>query len=405
MLHLLLSSPNSCVCFSNQYQADLPIWRALKSRCPIAASPSDADLFLVPFLYGSGATLKWGEYWRYSMRAQIDAIQRNATRLLHRLPHLSAETAARHVLLFTIDVEFVDLHKIAPPLLRQALVVHLGDDHVPCRAKFQLSTRPLDASISVPYRVSQWCPLGFPPPIRPKTRLLLANINPNRHATRGILAGHLRERAKALGIESRVLFPSDIREASSGSALDAARPHRGKSIGIGTQENGENSGSSIGGENRIPEGMLGPREAAEAALASTFTCALRETRRGFTARLWFSIAHGCIPVRYDGFHRNLTSNQTAYPFADRVDWSRMVVKAPDTANGTLLDMLLEMPQATVESRLRYLRRVRSMLMYADLTDSSGAGSTSNLATSPPHVKWPQDPPQLLIEQLEKRLLR
>ena len=338
------------------------------------------------------------------MRAQIDAIQRNATRLLHRLPHLSAETAARHVLLFTIDVEFVDLHKIAPPLLRQALVVHLGDDHVPCRAKFQLSTRPLDASISVPYRVSQWCPLGFPPPIRPKTRLLLANINPNRHATRGILAGHLRERAKALGIESRVLFPSDIREASSGSALDAARPHRGKSIGIGTQENGENSGSSIGGENRIPEGMLGPREAAEAALASTFCLCPTGDSKGFTARLWFSIAHGCIPVRYDGFHRNLTSNQTAYPFADRVDWSRMVVKAPDTANGTLLDMLLEMPQAAVESRLRYLRRVRSMLMYADLTDSSGAEhfESRNFAAT---REMAADPPQLLIEQLEKRLLR
>jgi hypothetical protein len=48
-----------------QYTADLPIWRALRS-CPQAADAATADIFVVPFLFGSATTLKWGEYRRWS---------------------------------------------------------------------------------------------------------------------------------------------------------------------------------------------------------------------------------------------------------------------------------------------------------------------------------------------------
>jgi uncharacterized membrane protein YgcG len=407
-------------------------------------------MFLIPFPFGSGATLKWGEYWRYTMRVHIDSLKRNATEILHRLSHLRVETAARHVLLFTVDVEFVDL-RIGPPLLREALVVHLGDDHVPCRAKHQSFTPPLVRSLAVPLRVSQWCPLGFPPPERTRTRLLLANINPSRHATRGILAKLLQDRARALGVEAQLLFPSGIREVAAAAASGGGG---GSSKGGGSGSGGSGGSGESGGGGSSSTGisssssstynsnstnsnssnstnMLGPREAAEAALASTFCLCPTGDSKGFTARFWFSIAHGCIPVRFDGFGRRLRRNETAYPFAHRIDWARIVVEATDVADGKLLDQLLAMPQAEVEARRRYLREVRPMLMYGQYSDwpalrpaasgrggSGGGGggggaaasataatttSTSRAAGSGLHQRL--DPPHLLIEQLERRFLR
>ena len=120
--------------------------------------------------------------------------------------------------------------------------------------------------------------------------------------------------------------------------------------------------------------------------------------RSFTARFYFSIAHNCIPVRYDGWHRGLQpapmprhkhapsavptasatavptvelegngttatpssaratastlrqlSTQTAYPFVHRIEWGMVVYHAPDDSNGTLLDALLSMPQEEVRA--------------------------------------------------------
>ena len=271
---------------NRQYQADVLLWRALTRRCPRAASPQHADIFLIPFLYGSGNTIMWGEYWRYSMRAQIASLRQNSTLLLQSLPHLSQHTAHRHVMLFTVDVDFTDptIRGLAPSLLADSTVVHLGDDHVPNRARYQTRTRPHKQDLTVPYRVSQWCPLGFPPPLRRKTRLLLVNVNPGRHATRGILAAALKQRAAELGVASRVLFPSDLigkpatvdeelvsglRGLRGGETEEAATA---PSAAMSSSKSGSssNSSSSGGSAHLVASGMLGPREAAVAALSSTF---------------------------------------------------------------------------------------------------------------------------------------
>ena len=52
--------------------------------------------------------------------------------------------------------------------------------------------------------------------------------------------------------------------------------------------------------------MLNPAEAADVARASTLR--LRHRRRQkFTARFYFSLAAGCLPVFVDYWTRNLTS--------------------------------------------------------------------------------------------------
>ena len=122
------------------------------------------------------------------------------------------------------------------------------------------------------------------------------------------------------------------------------------------------------------------------------------------ARFFFSIAHGCIPVRYDGWRRHLRPLDAptpptptgmgaggagaAYPFAHRIDWRRLVVEAPDSADGALLDALLAMPPEEVEGRRAYLRRVTPWLLYG--------------GDAPRHG---DDAAQLLIEQLERRYVR
>ena len=423
---------------NRQYQADLVVWRALMDRCPRATSPQHADVFVIPYLYGSSGSQLWGEYFRAAMRQQLASLRKNGTQLLHQLPHLNAKTAARHVLLMTLDVEFADptFQGAAPPLLANALLVHLGDDHVPNRAKLQARTKPLRQALTVPIRVSQWCPLGFPPPERPKQRLLLANINPGRHKTRAVLAAALMKRARDLGVESRVLFPQG---STSGSGGGSGSGRGSGSTGGSGSISGSTGGSGSGATNATHSSMLAPREAAEAALSSCFCLCPTGDSKGFTARFYFAIAHRCIPVRYDGFHRRLLPpprpasssrsdsppgtnaehaaaserHHTAYPFSHRIDWSRVVYEAPDHSNGTLLDALLSVPHAEVEARLDYLRHVAPMLMYHGSHYAEGSGETDGGSyaggrsgkSRTAGVPWtPLDPPQLLIEQLELKFI-
>lgn len=252
-----------------QYSADLPIWRALRA-CP-SASAEEADIFLVPFLFSSSATLKWGEYWGWTMRQQIAGIRQNGSDIMPRLSHLNARSARRHVLLWTMDVEFVGgfdgeplpgLDSGTQAWLAEATIVHLGDDEIPARSSHNPHVRPLRNGLTVPYRVSQWCPLGFPLLPQRKMHLLFANVNPSRHATRGLLASSLLERARELGVESRLMFaPANTTAASAATSSP----------------------------------MLSPREAAEHALISTFCLCPTGDSKGFTARFYFSIAVSLLP--------------------------------------------------------------------------------------------------------------
>jgi len=110
---------------------------------------------------------------------------------------------------------------------------------------------------------------------------------------------------------------------------------------------------------------LTPPAAAALALNATFCLCPTGDARGFTARFYFSLALGCIPVRLDGWNRTAP---VTFPYADRIAWDKIVVHVPTTAHGihTLLARLADMSAAEIVDRRRELRRVAGMLTYSEL---------------------------------------
>ena len=348
---------------NRQYSADVLIWQALLRACSVTEDPNSAQVLVVPFLFGTASTLDWGMKWpRKSLASRLELIKRNGIKLLSRLSYLNASSAARHLVIWTTDVQFIDAHLVSGtlPWLQDATFIHLGDDLVPARAQARRSIlQPLRNSITVPYRIRHWCPFGFPPPARRKQHLLLANINPGRHVSRARLVVGLKRRAIELGIEDQVLLPSLV---DMGHAANATAPN--SSISLST--------------------MMSPLVAAERALESNFCLCPTGDSKGFTSRFYFSIVHGCLPVRYDGWRRQLNATvAVAYPFTHRIDWARFVVEAPDNADDQLLDMLLAMPADEVRRRLEYMQSIAPLLIY---TEDGSVGGAANA----------------LIEQLERR---
>ena len=67
---------------ARQYTADVPIRNALLNRCRIIANPDEADIFLVPYLYGVSSTITWGKYWHFSEREAIKNLRTKGMKLL-----------------------------------------------------------------------------------------------------------------------------------------------------------------------------------------------------------------------------------------------------------------------------------------------------------------------------------
>ena len=248
------------------------------------------------------------------------------------LPHLNNATASRHVILFTCDSHFVliELH----PLLKESLIVHLGDDAFassPTMHNYvglQRAKNLLRNAVVVPYRVSQWLPFGFMPPVIGLRALLVSmNVNVARHPIRKSIAAQLVADAERLNLTSkRVLVSSK---------------------------------------------MLGPKEAALVALNSTFCVCPTGDSKGFTARFYFVMMHGCVPVRLDGWRRNVTRAPPTYPFPTLIDWSKIVIDmaVEKLEPQGLLSRLLHMSPQEVAERQRLLRHSLHWLTY-DLKNHS-----------------------------------
>jgi hypothetical protein len=122
-----------------------------------------------------------------------------------------------------------------------------------------------------------------------------------------------------------------------------------------------------------------------AALESSFCLCPTGDSKGFTSRFFFSIAHDCIPVRVDGWQRELPFAAIAYPFAHLVDWRKVVVNVPlDDAHG-LLEWLRDMPANELRERRLALRHAAPMLLY-----SGGEHETPPPAEQPrarAHADW------------------
>ena len=120
--------------------------------------------------------------------------------------------------------------------------------------------------------------------------------------------------------------------------------------------------------------MMGPAEAARIALSSAFCLCPTGDSKGFTARFYFVLLHGCLPVRVDGYNRSAVQVPPAYPFQQLIDWSKIVTDIQADALPELMKTLLEMPPHEIE-RKAYVRRIAHWLTYDErptLTDAASA---------------------------------
>lgn len=314
---------------TRQYTSEVPIYQRLVSTCPLVTDPENADLFLVPFYFGYMMTLGWGVHAKSAPGERRDTLRSDHRKMMgsaiavrHALPYLNNQTAARHVFLFTCDSQFVniDLH----PLLRHSLVVHLGDDEFagdPRVRGSKLKRLHLPNGLIVPYRVSHWMPFGFSPltAAGPRRVLLSMNVNIERHLIRKQIVSHVRAAA------ARMDIPGDRLVLASS--------------------------------------MMSPPEAVELVRSSTFCLCPTGDSKGFTARFYFTLLHGCLPVRVDGWARNTTATPATYPFAQLINWDRIVIDVPPDRLDTLLPRLARMPASELEDRQNYLRHVAHWLLF------------------------------------------
>ena len=108
--------------------------------------------------------------------------------------------------------------------------------------------------------------------------------------------------------------------------------------------------------------------------------------KGLTARLFYSILHGCIPVRVDSHNRKQTIHTRAFraspqfdeparrrefaaPFQSLIEWAAVVVDVNHTEPQGLLRMLDSIPKRDVRRRQRYMANV-SRLLLVDGADSA-----------------------------------
>ena len=109
--------------------------------------------------------------------------------------------------------------------------------------------------------------------------------------------------------------------------------------------------------------------------SSVFCLAIAGDAPSFTARLYFSLARGCIPVYLEpmGGYTFLEGEpeEPDFPFANLIDWQRIVVmlnktiaviSSSEPSYDGLVERLIELePQAA--SVRRYLRRVAHWLLF------------------------------------------
>lgn len=112
--------------------------------------------------------------------------------------------------------------------------------------------------------------------------------------------------------------------------------------------------------------MLPVVSAAGVALRSTFCLCPTGDSKGFTARLYFSVIHNCIPVWIDCFRRSLGWQDITFPFPHAIDWRRVVLVSSvgEALDGKLLTRLVDMRQSGVaDVWLRYIRRISHYLVF------------------------------------------
>ena len=267
-----------------QYSSEVPIVMRMLQAFRVVDKAEEADAFLVPFPIGLWQVAGWVFRRSTKFNALLDALPT-------RLPHLTEATAARHIFLDAVDSFHLAIGAVLP-MAPRAIVIHLGDDlwnrshasparHTHSRAIVRRGTR-FNRSVVVPYR--SVLPAG-PVPAREHSRewLLFGAFDMRRHPRRGLLTRSLLEQA-------------------------AAQPRLAGRVRVGTLD-----------------GVGSLAEASAMASRSTFCLCASGDAPSFTQRFYFSILHGCIPVRVDLYFRAPDDPGLALPFPSLIEWERIII--------------------------------------------------------------------------------
>jgi hypothetical protein len=368
-----------------EYSAEVPILQRLLRSCPHRTTdPAAADMFVVPYYFGLAATLGWKVSDRY-FGSGARAMHKNMTlyakkHLWRELRHLNPQTASRHVFFFTADLEWCCpfSHRVGLSLLGtdasdkwadnttgRVILVNLGDDQIvnvrPMRPRVLSLSKAIKHNqtfwpvrvtngLVVPFRVSQWVDDRAWRTWRPEAQRryrLFSNVDVKRSTMRGEVLRMINRSAHKAGASSSLYLAT-----------------------------------MLWGQRMAP-----PAEAQRLALESDFCFCPTGDAKGFTARFYFSLLLGCLPVRVDGWephwepgrlHSGQLKMNTTWPFQHLVDWRRLVVEVPWHGRSlrsryALLRTLLSMPRAEVLARRRYLRSVVHWLGYRELADGEAGG--------------------------------
>ena len=247
-----------------QYTSEIQIYNRIREKCKVVANHEDADLFIVPFWYGTAIVSGWGGQRPFKMKKHMGDFD--------NLRHLNDQTAHKHVYFCTVDSQFV----IANNRTQKSVWFHIGDDYhtgAPNKKGYFLSQ-----SIPVPFQLSQWVhsniEISSHRPI-----FLYSNTNLKRHAGRSKLQMQISTENQKYGF--RVV---------------------------------------------LNERMQNVDEASVLAQTSKFCLCPTGDSKGFTARFYFSLFHGCVPVWIDTYKRRLSFDDLALPFKSDLDWKRLMVR-------------------------------------------------------------------------------
>mmetsp|Transcript_70084 Transcript_70084/g.116388 ORF Transcript_70084/g.116388 Transcript_70084/m.116388 type:complete len:458 (-) Transcript_70084:169-1542(-) len=327
------------------FTSEVPVYDGLLSKCTLVADPSRADILLVPIWFGTAKAIDWGNGVRrdsrsWQLRRWLHALSSHSHVML---PHLTRDTAHRHVFLASVDSQFLPLLRkkagsstertgIGTEGMEHAIWIHLGDDHFSQgNSREDRSKSVRINSLVVPYRVSHWLPFGDAPMAQAKSFLLFANINMHKGYSRNELAQFLQRESERLRLTKRVVLRGSRHNVSSMQTVETA---------------------------------------ARYSLRSTFCLCPSGDSKGLTARFYFSVFHNCIPVRLDLWVRGMAFDDLALPFGHLIDWRKVMIdwpmKNPSRARG-LLEFLAAMPQREIDARQRYIQKITHWLHF-DIED-------------------------------------
>ena len=374
---------------TRQYTGELLVFQRLVRECRLVRNPALADYFLLPAFYGTCIAARWSNY---PISNDLCPPGNRATEHME-LPYLTNLTAARHLLLCSTDIQFC-------PLVRRLLnvtLIHLGDDHAIgsgirhfnienrriCRTCISRQGFLLPNALTIPFRVSHWLHnitvdgtrirtgtwagtgtgtrtgTGGRTALRSKPRryLLSGNVNPKRHRCRAAIAAGCIRAAKRLNISSLV------------------------NVTVHTSFNRDNG-------LRNGANPLDVSRAAALALDSIFCLTPTGDNKGFTARFYFVLQLGCLPVFIDCWRRNYSVEELALPFPTLIDWQRLAIIVPmGLSPSEVVTMLYAMPQHEIERRQLYLKQASHWLSFDD----------------PHYSRKHLDAPAALITELENRV--